>query len=128
MDFLISGRQNGKTLALMKWLTEAPEGEHRVMACHSHPEAMRLLRLSRDLSLDLEPWQFVGPIASATEGRWSSVLRGRGGEIRVGIDNADIWLSSLWLPFQVDRVTATGELWKAEYPKSWRKEDEASQQ
>lgn len=115
MQFHITGRQGGKTTAMLRWMMDAPEGEHRVVACHSHQEAMRLLQFARDMDLGLESWQFVGPGPDPRHGvpssMWAGVLRGRGGEIHVGVENADIFFAALWRPFQVDLVTATGELW-----------------
>lgn len=103
-------RQGGKTTKLLQWMRDAPDGEHRVMLCHSSSEAMRLLRHSRDQDMGLESWQFVSS-GDITDGAWSGVLRGRGGSIVVGIDNLDMFLQHIVGGWPVGAVTMTGDVW-----------------
>ena len=91
-------------------MRDAPDGEHRVMLCHSSSEAMRLLRHSRDQDMGLESWQFVSS-GDITDGAWSGVLRGRGGSIVVGIDNLDMFLQHIVGGWPVGAVTMTGDVW-----------------
>ena len=106
ITFQIGGRQTGKTTAMLDWMQDAPEGDHRVLVCHTGQEAMRLLRESRERGLDLESWQFVG-YDELKPGTWSGVLHGRGGRVVLGVDNLDLILGRL-LGWPVERVTATG--------------------
>lgn len=102
MKVIIGGRQSGKTARLLAWMHEAPEGEHRVCVTFSDMEAMRLLRENPDL----ESWQFVGT-GEVRAGAWSGVLRGRGGHIVLGYDNADLALQQM-VPFELGVITVTG--------------------
>jgi hypothetical protein len=83
-------RGAGKTTRILEWMRAAPEGEHRVCVSATQQEAMRLLRENRDL----ESWQFVGP-DDVTAKAWSGVLAGRGGQVVLGLDNADLILRRL---------------------------------
>lgn len=102
-------RRGGKTTAMLQWMKEAPEGEHRVCVCFSAFEAMRLLRQSRDADMGLESWQFVSVEDIRGPRALSGVLHGRGGHIVLGFDNLDLWLA-MYLGREVDIATVT------EYP------------
>lgn len=94
---LVTGRQEGKTTALLAWLRAAPPGEHRIFVAHSALEAMRVYRSTwdeEDNPTDLESWQFVG-LEEATRDAWGAVLACRGGVVVLGIDNLDLVLQRL---------------------------------
>ncbi len=95
----VGPRRVGKTFAMLKWMREAPEGEHRVCVSVSKDEAMRLLRENPDL----ESWQFVSS-DEIGRGTWSGVLFGRGGHISLGVDNAD-WLFERFFGHHVGAVS-----------------------
>lgn len=90
---VIRPRQGGKTTEMLRWMREAPAGEHRVIVSATRQEAMRLLRENPDLA----SWQFVSidEVRSADKSAGSGVLYGRGGQIVLGIDNLDLALSQL---------------------------------
>lgn len=92
MKIIVSPRGGGKTEALLRWMQEAPEGEHRVFVAFSSQEAMRVLRLAREQDRGLDSWQFVGVEEARDPGAWSAVTRFRGGRIVLGFDNLDMWL------------------------------------
>ncbi len=106
LDADIDGRQGGKTTRMLQWLREAPEGEHRVLVCHTEEDAMRVYRDNRD---EFESWQFVGPNDLRDPGAWSGVLMGRGGRIVLGLDNLDLLLRQ-WVRWPVGRFSATATL------------------
>jgi hypothetical protein len=119
VKIIVTGRRGGKTTAMLQWLREAPEGEHRVLVCHSEMEAMRLWREvwhkqtadrpDREMQPgDLESWQFVGPLEMRGEGVWSGVLMGRSGRVVLGFDNLDLWLQGL-THFEVGAASLTSE-------------------
>lgn len=95
LEIDVSERQSGRTSRMIAWLLAAPEGEHRVLVCHSHEEAMRQLRESRVERLGLESWQFVGPPPFGA-GAWSGVVRGRGERVVLGVDNLDLLLPGMF--------------------------------
>lgn len=110
MQFHITGRQGGKTSQLLDWMEGAPEGEHRVMVCHTRERSMQMLNLSRVQERKLESWQFVSAQEVLPYSRaFSGVLYGRGGHIVLGIDDLDLTINHMF-GFIVERVTATGEL------------------
>lgn len=106
MRVMVTGRQGGKTTAMLEWMRGAPEGEHRVCVSASREQAMRLLRDNPDL----ESWQFVALDDVRRGGAFGGVLRGRGGHVVLGIDNLDMVLGAL-IYWPVDAVTVTGEAW-----------------
>lgn len=111
MQFHITGRGQGKTTQMLQWMSEAPEAQSdEIRVCVSpHPrEAMRLLRLSREMGLGLRSWQFVS-IDELNASLWSSV-RGRR-NIVLGFDNLELILSRLIPgPWPVRYASATGTL------------------
>jgi len=111
MIFKVGERSTGKTQAPLEWMREAPEGEHRVMVCHSRQSSMAMLRAAREAGLDLESWQFVcaDEVVQSRGGGWEGVPYGRGGAIVLGIDNADLILPSLFQQ-RIGYITGTGEL------------------
>jgi len=108
IEFHIGGRMSGKTDSMLEWLTEAPEGEHRVIVSVSSARAMRLLSEARARELEVESWQFVG-IDEVKHRTWSGVIAGRGGHIVLGLDDLDMMLYQLF-GWTVGRVSATGDL------------------
>jgi len=107
---IIGERRSGKTTAMLKWVREAPEDEHRVVVSHTHQEAMRLRRENPDL----ESWQFVGLSEVLRQGNsvFSGVLVGRGGRVVLGIDNLDNALSQL-IYWPVGALSLTDEGWRS---------------
>jgi hypothetical protein len=108
IEFHVGGRRSGKTDKMLRWLTDAPEGEWRVLVSVSEQRAMRLLREARERGLSVESWQFVG-IEEVKRHTWSGVLYGRGGHIVLGLDDLDMMLYQI-IGWPVGRISATGEL------------------
>lgn len=108
VEFHITDRGSGKSMQLLKWLTEAPEGEWRIYVSHSSERAMRMLRHARSLDLEVESWQFVG-VEEVRAHTWSGVLAGRGGHVVLGLDDLDLMFYHLF-GWPVHRVSATGRL------------------
>lgn len=109
MKIILGGRQSGKTNRMLKWLMDAPEGEHRVLVSHSLAESHRLMRYARiERNLPLESWQFVG-WHEVTGDAWSGVLTGRGGKIVLGLDEASLILRSM-LRRDVGAVSMGGQI------------------
>lgn len=97
-------RRGGKTEALLRWMQEAPAGEHRIFVAFSREEAHRVQRLAFERNLDLESWQFVSA-DEARDGRaWDAVLHFRGGVIVLGFDNLDLWVQQQF-PWHIDTAT-----------------------
>jgi hypothetical protein len=104
-EIFVGKRRGGKTTVMLEWMRAAPDGEHRVLVCHSGQEAMRLLHENPDL----ESWQFVG-IDEVKPPAWSGVLLGRGGRVVLGIDNLDLILSRLIPWWEIGAVSLTGDV------------------
>lgn len=97
MKIITAPRRGGKTTQMLEWMRNAPDGEHRVCVSATQQEAMRLLRENPDL----ETWKFVSldeVQGHGGRGGGSGVLYGRGGEIRLGLDNAD-WMLKSMIPY-----------------------------
>lgn len=107
MKAFIAPRQAGKTEAILNWVREAPEGEHRICVTFSAEESMRLLRADREAGGMLESWQFVCG-TEVTPSAWSAVRRFRGGRIVLGYDNVDLLLNRI-LPFEVGAISLTAD-------------------
>ncbi len=108
----VSYRQSGKTTRLLKWLRAAKKGEHRVGVFATKQEAMQHLRENPDL----ESWQFISAAELRAPRIFSGVLRGRGGEVVLGVDDLDRLLVFLFeglVPLRVEYATITGELAEA---------------
>jgi len=104
----VADRQRGKTTALLEWARSAPEGEHRIIVCHTSARAMELLRAEYDREDGLESWHFVG-IEEVTPEAWSGVLRGLGGTVVLGIDDLDLVLHRLLgIGWRIGAFTVTG--------------------
>lgn len=104
MKVITGDRQTGKTTAMLEWMRSAPRGEHRVCVAHSRHEAMRLLRENPDL----ESWQFVSLDDVRDRTAFGGVLRGRGGQVVLGIDNVDLIIQRV-LAWPVGAVSITTE-------------------
>lgn len=110
MRITIDGRQTGRTESILQWMRQAPEGEHRVLVCHSSQEAMRVYRSTFDENnnpTEFESWQFIGANELGSPGMFSGVLRGRGGRIVLGIDNLDLMLYRIFGQ-EVGHITLEG--------------------
>ena len=108
MNIIVLPRRGGKTHRLLEWMRSAPDGEHRVMLCFSAHDAMRLWRQVREQEGNtLESWQFVSA-GDIKDGAWSGVLRGRGGRIVIGVDNADMILQRMLEPWTLGAVSMDG--------------------
>lgn len=103
MRVLALPRRRGKTMEVLKWLADAPEGEHRVLVSQDLMESHRVQRLG--MKRGLESWQFVA-LSEVTPTAWSGVLRGRGGRVVLGLDNLDLMLPWL-LGWPVSLATVT---------------------
>lgn len=109
MRIILGGRNTGKTNHMLKWLMDAPEGEHRVCVSHSLQESRRLMRYARiDRQLPLESWQFVS-WQEVGPGGWSGVLMGHGGRVVLGFDNLDLIMSRV-LGFEVGAISLGGDV------------------
>lgn len=95
-------RGEGKTTALLDWMRAAPKGEHRVAVSPTREQSRLLQRNGRELGL--ESWQFVG-VSEVKPGCWGAVLRGRGGRIVLGFDDADTLLQNIAGNFRVGMAT-----------------------
>jgi hypothetical protein len=98
-------RGAGKTQYLLDWLQKAPDGEHRVLVSHSKEESHRVQRVG--MHRGLESWQFVSAHELIERGQpWDALLRARGGQVVLGIDNLDLFLAAV-LRRRVDIATYT---------------------
>lgn len=104
IEFHIGLRGAGKTYQMLQWAKDAPEGERRLIVCHSHARSMDLLRESRERDLGLESWQFLS-VEQARNGAYSLARD----QIVLGIDDLDLVLPQFFA-WPVARVAATGEL------------------
>lgn len=108
MEFMIRGRQGGKTTAMLQWMREAPDGEARIMVCHSLKEAAEMMKAHREFA----SWQFVPIEDFRSPGVFSGVKLTR--KIVLGIDDLDRVLQRiLGTSEDIGLVTATGSLYWA---------------
>ena len=108
MRIVVGGRQYGKTRKMLEWMTEAPEDTVRVFVSHTSEEAMRVLRLAREMELNLESWQFIG-MAELT---YYNPFPMRAAVVRnfeFGFDNVDLVLQEMVRYWPVTMATMTGE-------------------
>lgn len=99
MDFFISGRQTGKTAILIDWVKMQPDNEWRVIVVSNHEQLAQVTQRLGEADVE-NPDRHVCTINS------TRYLHGRK-NVRLGIDNIDLMLSSIFGQ-SVDIVTGTG--------------------
>lgn len=110
MDFMIAGRGEGKTTALLDWLERAPDGELRVCVSAHEGASKHKARLAAKQERRVAPWQFVS--IDEVRHRLPVSLAGRPGRLILGLDDAESILTML-ICHPIGAVTATGGLLQA---------------
>jgi thymidine kinase len=100
VDFIIRPRRSGKTTDMLLWLTEAEDGENRVLVVHSRMEKERLERWISDKNIPINPAQII------VAGEHAHL---RGMNHHIAVDNLELLLYYMIGPGVV-RVAATGNL------------------
>ena len=96
IEFVAGGRQTGKTKRLLEWMKAAPEGERRVIICHSRARAVDLRRECQNKGIPVEEWQFCGPDEPRDrKGAWNDRMRRGLGRVVFGVDDLDLILGGL---------------------------------
>ena len=89
MDFIIKGRQEGKTEALVKWVADAPQGTHRVIVCARKDQAEHLAktRIFDALQLPLRFTEHVTWPSALMNGSFDRDVRLLGRRVEYAIDD-----------------------------------------
>jgi hypothetical protein len=107
MRFMIRGRREGKTTELVAWALQNPEGVILV----THPATQRYIKQQLQVFFD---GKYVGRRNAAEImiiGRFMEQLCGFPYSTKVCIDDVDNFIQQLVGPYEIDIVTATGELY-----------------
>lgn len=99
MNFVVTGRQAGKTHSLLKWMEKTPNS---VMICPTEQQADDTFRRAQKMGFDLKREQF----AAFSEGRRFDLK-----DERICVDNVDLLLTMLFRR-RPDIASATGQIFK----------------
>ena len=110
IDFYISGRGQGKTYQLVKWLSEYDEKEGRIVLVHSNQRADEIFNKYREEFPTLERWQLT-PYNTWKSGTSSIAHRQARyfGVVKYGIDDLDLFLKEMLPGMWITKATATGK-------------------
>ena len=104
-ELIYRPRGHGKTHDLLKWAAEAPEGVGRVIVSPHIQASDYVKRMAEAMGVEFETWQFVtAEEVKRGSHAFSGVLYGRGWQIELGVDNADLILQG-WLNWPMRMAT-----------------------
>lgn len=93
IETIIGGRGSGKTTQLIQWMSEAPEGMVRVVACRDAIQAKWLKERYEAEGQKFDDWQFIthSEAEAGTSAIWHRMA---GKNVEVAIDNLEVYIGN----------------------------------
>lgn len=120
LQIVVSGRQEGKTTHLVRWLlgghlTDEWPGWSRLLLCHDGRTMLLVHEHHGDVDRELRDLGVGGGLGKLLLGpsdltRRFVELQGRNGDLEIAVDNLDFWLErGFGIPLRLTLVSMTGE-------------------